>query len=84
MPGHTEGSVFYRHDATETLLSGDTLLAAHPPLTLRAGLAPPYPTFSIDVAEALASLRSFHDRGFGYRNSWPGTVPRSSVAHETR
>jgi glyoxylase-like metal-dependent hydrolase (beta-lactamase superfamily II) len=75
VPGHTEGSVFYRHAATETLLSGDTLLAAHPPLTLRAGLAPPYPTFSVDLREALSSLRSFHDRGFAYRNLLAGHGP---------
>jgi glyoxylase-like metal-dependent hydrolase (beta-lactamase superfamily II) len=75
VPGHTEGSVFYRHEATETLLSGDTLLAAHPPLTLREGLAPPYPTFSVDLPEALASLRAFHDRGFAYRNLLSGHGP---------
>lgn len=46
VPGHTDGSVFYRHERTSSLLSGDMLLAAFPPLTLIQGMALPSPTFS--------------------------------------
>lgn len=75
VPGHTEGSVFYRHEASEVLLSGDTLLTAHPPLTLRAGLAPAYPTFTVDLAQAFASLERFHAQGFPYKNLLSGHGP---------
>lgn len=75
VPGHTEGSVFYRHEASEVLLSGDTLLTAHPPLTLRAGLAPPYPTFTVDMAQAFASLARFHAQGFRYSHLLAGHGP---------
>ena len=72
VPGHTDGSVFYRHAATASLLSGDMLLAAHPPLTFVQGMALPYPAYAQDIARALASLRSFHDRGIPYDNLLAG------------
>ncbi len=72
VPGHTEGSVLYRHATTRALLSGDALLAAIPPLTIRQGLALPYPTFTIDPAQALASLREFHRRGHPYAHLLAG------------
>ena len=72
VPGHTEGSVFYRHDTTSSLFSGDTLLAAFPPLTLVQGMALPYPTYAQDLRQAYASLRSFHERGFRYDNLLAG------------
>jgi glyoxylase-like metal-dependent hydrolase (beta-lactamase superfamily II) len=75
VPGHTEGSVFYRHDGTASLLSGDTLLAAIPPLTFRRGLGLPYPTFSSDIPRAHASLRSFHAKGLRYENLLAGHGP---------
>ncbi|MDB4998733.1 MAG: beta-lactamase domain protein [Myxococcaceae bacterium] len=75
VPGHTEGSVFYRHDGTASLLSGDTLLAAIPPLTFRRGLGLPYSTFSKDIPQAHASLRSFHDKGLRYENLLAGHGP---------
>src|SRR4051812_4873420 len=46
IPGHTEGSVFYRHASTRSLLTGDSLLTAVPPLVLRRGFALPYVTFT--------------------------------------
>lgn len=75
VPGHTDGSVFYRHAKTGALLSGDTLLAAHPPLTLRRGLAMPYPSFSTDMARAHESLRAFHAKGVHYDHLLAGHGP---------
>lgn len=72
VPGHTEGSVFYRHDSTRSLVSGDTLLTAIPPLVLRAGIALPYPTFTRDMARAHASIRAFHARALDYDHLLPG------------
>ena len=72
VPGHTAGSVFYRHEPTSTLLSGDTLLAAHPPLTWVQGLALPYPAYAEDIAQAHASLVAFHRSGIAYENLLAG------------
>lgn len=72
MPGHTEGSLFYRHEPTRSLVSGDTLLTAHPPLVLRRGLALPYPTYTRDMARARESLSRFHRAGVAYDNLLPG------------
>ena len=71
-PGHTAGSVLYRHAGTASLLSGDTLLAAIPPLTLRQGMSLPHPDFADDVDLAIRSLRRFHERGFAYENLLAG------------
>jgi glyoxylase-like metal-dependent hydrolase (beta-lactamase superfamily II) len=75
VPGHTDGSVFYRHEPTRALLSGDMLLTAHPPLTLRRGLAMPYPTFATDLPRAHASLRTFHEKSAPYDNLLAGHGP---------
>jgi glyoxylase-like metal-dependent hydrolase (beta-lactamase superfamily II) len=75
VPGHTDGSVFYRHASTSTLLSGDTLLTAHPPLTIRHGLAMPYPTYATDLAQAHASIRAFHGKGVAYDHLLAGHGP---------
>ncbi|HQY64282.1 MAG: MBL fold metallo-hydrolase [Myxococcales bacterium] len=72
VPGHTEGSVFFRHEPTRTLLTGDMLLAARPPLTLVQGLTPPFAAFTSDLALAHASLRAFHAAGFDYDNLLSG------------
>ena len=71
-PGHTEGSVLYRHAGTQSLLSGDTLLAAIPPLTIRQGMCLPHPDFSDDRASAVAALRAFHAAGHAYENLLAG------------
>jgi glyoxylase-like metal-dependent hydrolase (beta-lactamase superfamily II) len=71
-PGHTEGSVFYRHEATHSLCTGDMILTAHPPLTIRSGLCFAYPGFTASMTTARASLRAFHDAGFPYSNILPG------------
>lgn len=72
VPGHTEGSVFYRHASTRSLLSGDTLLTAIPPLVLRAGIALPYPTFTRDMRQAHESIRAFHAQAIDYDHLLPG------------
>jgi glyoxylase-like metal-dependent hydrolase (beta-lactamase superfamily II) len=71
-PGHTEGSVLYRHAGTRSLLSGDTLLAAIPPLTIRQGMCLPHPDFSDDRGAAIAALRAFHAAGHAYENLLSG------------
>jgi glyoxylase-like metal-dependent hydrolase (beta-lactamase superfamily II) len=72
VPGHTEGSVFYRHASTSSLLSGDALLAAVPPLTIVQRMCLPHPDYAVDLAQALASLRRFHAAGFAYENLLAG------------
>jgi glyoxylase-like metal-dependent hydrolase (beta-lactamase superfamily II) len=71
-PGHTEGSVFYRHAGTQALLTGDTLLTAIPPLVVRRGFSLPYVTFSIDLALAVESVHAFHRSGVDYEHLLPG------------
>ncbi len=71
-PGHTSGSVLYRHEGTSSLLSGDTLLAAMPPLTIRQGMCLAYPDFSEDVDGAIAALRRLHASGLDYDNLLSG------------
>jgi glyoxylase-like metal-dependent hydrolase (beta-lactamase superfamily II) len=72
VPGHTEGSVFYRHERTSCLLTGDTLLTARPPLTIVKDIVPPYDAYSIDVAQAHGSLDAFHAAGFPYQHVLAG------------
>lgn len=72
VPGHTEGSVFYRHEATSCLLTGDTLLTARPPLTMIRDIVPPYEAYSVDVQRAHASLEAFHARGWHYEHVLAG------------
>jgi glyoxylase-like metal-dependent hydrolase (beta-lactamase superfamily II) len=72
VPGHTEGSVFYRHPATGSLLTGDTLLTARPPLTIIKDIVPPYDAYSLDLAKAHASLERFHRAGWSYEHVLAG------------
>lgn len=72
VPGHTEGSVFYHHDRTRSLLSGDTLLAAVPPFTIEQRMCLPHPDFAVSITQALASLRAFHASGPAYDNLLAG------------
>lgn len=72
VPGHTEGSVFFRHEPTRTLLTGDTILTAFPPLTLRAGLTLTYPAYARDLARSHESLLAFHAAGHAYDNVLAG------------
>jgi glyoxylase-like metal-dependent hydrolase (beta-lactamase superfamily II) len=74
MPGHTEGSVFYR-SASGVLFTGDTLLTAIPPLTARRGLSLPYPSFASNHAQSLASIAAFHERNIPYETVLPGHGP---------
>lgn len=58
-PGHTRGSLLFRHAGTRSLLSGDTLLAAVPPLTIVQRMCLPHPDYATSLADALESLRRF-------------------------
>jgi glyoxylase-like metal-dependent hydrolase (beta-lactamase superfamily II) len=72
VPGHTEGSVFYRHPATASLLTGDTLLTARPPLTIVQDIVPPYDAYTVDLGQAHASLDAFHAQGWHYEHVLAG------------
>lgn len=75
VPGHTDGSVFYRHAPTGALFSGDTLLTAHPPLTIRRGLAMPYPGYATDLVRARESIHAFCEKGIAYEHLLAGHGP---------
>jgi len=72
VPGHTEGSLFFRHAPTRTLLTGDTILTAYPPLTVTAGLTLAHPAYARDLSLAHASLVAFHAGGHAYENLLAG------------
>jgi len=72
VPGHTPGSVFFRHGGTSSLLSGDMLLAAVPPLTIVQRMCLPYADYTADPELALTSLRRFHAEGHRYENLLSG------------
>jgi glyoxylase-like metal-dependent hydrolase (beta-lactamase superfamily II) len=74
-PGHTEGSLLLRHEVTRSLFSGDSVLTAIPPLTLRRGLCLAYPGYTRDLAAAHRSLRAFHQAGFAYDHLFAGHGP---------
>ncbi len=71
-PGHTRGSLLFRHEGTLSLLSGDMLLAAVPPLTLLQRMCLPYPDYAVSYAQALESLRAFHQSGTPFENLLAG------------
>lgn len=71
-PGHTSGSVLYRHAGTSSLLSGDALLAAVPPLTIVQRMCLPPADYSEDRDAALDSLRRLHASGAEYENLLSG------------
>ena len=72
VPGHTEGSVFYRHAGTQCLLTGDTLLTARPPLTIVPDIVKAHDAFTKDLPQALASLDAFHQQGWAYEHVLAG------------
>jgi glyoxylase-like metal-dependent hydrolase (beta-lactamase superfamily II) len=72
VPGHTEGSVFYRHAGTGCLLTGDTLLTARPPLAFIQDIVKPYDAYSLDLQQAHASLDAFHAAGWSYEHVLAG------------
>ena len=72
IPGHTEGSVFYKHEATNSLLTGDSLLTAIPPLVRRAGFSLAYPIFSTNLRLAHDSVLAFHRAAHAYENLLAG------------
>lgn len=72
VPGHTDGSVFFRHASTLCLLTGDTLLTARPPLTVVRAVTRAHDAFSTDTALAHASLAAFHRAGWRYEHVLAG------------
>jgi glyoxylase-like metal-dependent hydrolase (beta-lactamase superfamily II) len=72
-PGHTPGSLIYRHEASNTLFSGDTLLNAIPPWTFQNSLAMPEAAFASDYQQVLNSLARLHEIPFD--NLAPGHGP---------
>ncbi len=75
MPGHTEGSAFFWHAPGASLFSGDMILNAVPPLTVKTALCLPHPTFTSDLPLALRSLRAFFSRGLPFERLYPGHGP---------
>jgi glyoxylase-like metal-dependent hydrolase (beta-lactamase superfamily II) len=71
-PGHTAGSVLYWHAGTSSLLSGDALLAAVPPLTIVQRMALPHADYGVDFAQSIASLRRLHAHVPTYENLLAG------------
>ncbi|MCC6811967.1 MAG: MBL fold metallo-hydrolase [Deltaproteobacteria bacterium] len=58
-PGHTEGSIMLRHLPTESLFSGDVIIAGYAPLRAIERLSLAMPGFSLAVDEAHATTRAF-------------------------
>lgn len=71
-PGHTRGSLLFRHEGTRSLLSGDMLLAAVPPLTITQRLCLPHPDFTLSMELALATLRAFLASGLPFEHLLSG------------
>lgn len=57
--GHTEGSSFIYHEASQTLFSGDVLLAGLPPFRMFERLGPAIAAYSVDVLAAHRNLIDF-------------------------
>jgi glyoxylase-like metal-dependent hydrolase (beta-lactamase superfamily II) len=71
-PGHTRGSLLFRHEGTRSLLSGDALLAAVPPLTIVQRMCLPHPDYAVSYGDALRSLRAFCATGLPFENLLAG------------
>lgn len=71
-PGHTDGSLLFRHEGTSSLLSGDALLAAVPPLTIVQRMCLPHPDYAVSLDQALGSLRAFLATGLPFENLLAG------------
>lgn len=63
-PGHTPGSCSYLHHASKTLFTGDALLNALPPWTIRQGLNLPSSIYSTDYEQALKSVKTIAETDF--------------------
>lgn len=75
VPGHTEGSTLYWHEPSGSVVAGDAVLNAIPPLARTTALCLPHPTYSTDYAQAVSSLTAFHRRGLPYRHLFTGHGP---------
>lgn len=59
VPGHTEGSVMLYHEPSETLFSGDAILAGPPPLRCIEWLRLAVRSYSLDVATCHERVRRY-------------------------
>lgn len=57
VPGHTEGSMMLLHEPTQTLFSGDAILAGIAPLRFFEKLSLAMPGFSLDIPEVHARTK---------------------------
>ncbi len=71
-PGHTPGSLLFRHAHSASLLSGDALLAAVPPLTIRQRMCLPHPDYAASYAQAIDSMRAFCRAGWRFEHLLAG------------
>ena len=71
-PGHTRGSLLFRHAGTRSLLSGDALLAAVPPLTIVQKMCLPHPDYAVSLEQAVGSLRAFCRTGLPFEHLLAG------------
>jgi glyoxylase-like metal-dependent hydrolase (beta-lactamase superfamily II) len=62
VPGHTEGSSILHHGPSETLFSGDTILAGPPPLRSIESLRLAVRGFSVDVESAHRNVKRFLEK----------------------
>ena len=74
-PGHTIGSLMLYHPPSRSLFSGDALLNAVPPTTVRTALALPYAGFCDDYAQALTSAESILTLGLRVETLYAGHGP---------
>jgi glyoxylase-like metal-dependent hydrolase (beta-lactamase superfamily II) len=82
VPGHTEGSVMLYHEPTETLFSGDAILAGPPPLRCIEWLRLAVKSYSLDVALCHARVKSYLGALPPIQTLCSGHGPPVARAHE--
>ncbi|MBL8027743.1 MAG: MBL fold metallo-hydrolase [Fibrobacteres bacterium] len=63
-PGHTPGSCCYMHHPSKTLFTGDALLTALPPWTVKQKICLPSAIYSTDYEQALTSVKNITELNF--------------------
>jgi glyoxylase-like metal-dependent hydrolase (beta-lactamase superfamily II) len=82
VPGHTEGSSMIHHGPTQTLFSGDTILAGVPPLRAIEVLRLAVPGFSLDAPTSHANVMKFLEKLPPTRTLCSGHGPAVRGAHQ--
>lgn len=82
--GHTEGSSFLYHAPSQTLFSGDVLLAGLPPLRFSEKLGPAMAAYSVDIDSAKQNLLDFLDHRPPLTAIAPGHGPLVTVDLEAK